>query len=523
MAAGDCGVGGVESAARFVLRRHSFRVYPRRRQEQILREWAAVCVLVWNCALEQRQRFYREYTISEGDYGWILRYRPSHTIRPGAPIPDARTTKPRSRRPDGATLGSGRGGWALSAKGLPRKAGVVDPTCSLVPDQTRQLAAARAELPQIACVPAAVLNQVLCDLDKAYRHMWRRAKAGEAPGAPRYKSARNRVRLTFPSIGKSHQILDWPHSEYTHLLMLVSARAGEKVGPLRARSDVPLHDRQLGELTIYETRGQWYGSVVLRDVVARPAGSADGVIGINRGVVHFATTSDGDRLEGFPGDPELEQEIARREIAVAWKYQCNNRANLDAQGRLLPGHKRNLTREEAAERRRLARATAAAARKRHQELHLIANDLLDRYQTICIEELDIQQMTRSPHGTVEEPGEDVARRSDLNRRILEKCWGEFLRILEYKAAERENRIIRVDPKYISRQCPECGVIRDRRPSDRTRVFRCLACGHTEDVDVVAARNVLVRGLSDTGDASNQVRRKPAEALTPAPAQRNRYK
>jgi putative transposase len=506
MTDGKSELSGVNATAGFVVRSHRFRVYPRPRQERILRDWASTCVLVWNCALEQRERLYREYTISESDDGWMLRYRPSHGIRPGAPIPEDRSTKPRSGRPDGATLGPGRsGGGALWTAGLPKRSQVLDPAGKVVPDQTRQLAAARSGVPELARVPAKILNAVLYDLDEAYKHMWRRAKAGDTLGASKYKSSRGRVRLAFDSIGQTHQILDWRCREYTHLVMLVSARGGEKMGPLRARSDLPLHDRRLGALTIYEERGQWYASVVLRDVVPRPAGAAHGAIGINRGVVYFATTSDGHRLEGFPGDPVLEEEIGRREIAVAWKYECNNRGNLDPNGRLLPGRRRNITREETAERRRLARAIAAAARKRRAELHLIANDLLDRYHTICIEDFDIHRMTRSPHGTIDEPGEGVALRSDLNRRILEKCWGEFARILEYKAAERKNTVIRVDPKNISRQCPECGVTRERNASEPTRVFRCPACGHSEDVDVVAARNVLMQGLGELrarGEASD---------------------
>jgi Helix-turn-helix domain len=63
MAVGESELGDSNATAEFVVRRHKFRVYPRPRQERILRDWASTCVLVWNCALEQRERLYREYTI----------------------------------------------------------------------------------------------------------------------------------------------------------------------------------------------------------------------------------------------------------------------------------------------------------------------------------------------------------------------------------------------------------------------------------------------------------------------------
>jgi putative transposase len=170
---------------------------------------------------------------------------------------------------------------------------------------------------------------------------------------------------------------------------------------------------------------------------------------------------------------------------------------------------------EAKQRDKIGKLTAALARKRREELHLIVNDLLDGYKTICVEDFDIKQMTRSAKGTTDQPGEGVARKRELNRRILEKAWGEFAEILEYKAAERGAQIIRVDPKYLSRECPECGVVLDHNPSEQTRVFHCRACRHVQDVDEVAARNALTRGLAELSRprrAKTRARIKPRGAL-----------
>jgi putative transposase len=270
--------------------------------------------------------------------------------------------------------------------------------------------------------------------------------------------------------------------------------------------------RDLGEMQVWEEHGQWHGSIVLRDPAPRPAGATEGAIGINRGVVHFATLSNGERLEGFAGEPELEKWRLHRERGASRRFRVNNQNNVNRAGRRLPGRRLVRSNSERKVRNKVGKLSAALARMRREELHLIANDLLDGYHTICLEDLDIQQMTRSAHGTIDDPGSEVARRTRLNRRILEKAWGEFARILEYKAEERGNRVVRVDPKYISRQCPECGVILDRNPSEHTRVFSCPNCGHVEDVDVIAARNVLARGLSDArGSTRGKSHRAPQRA------------
>lgn len=474
----------------------------------MLRDWSGVCTWVWNSALEQRQWFYKNYVVRECDDDWWLVYQPRHCYRRH---PDG---WPPARRRDGATLSSGRSGPPVWAKGLPRGGKVLAPSGHVVGGQLRQLQEARATIPEVAAVPAQVVNSVLYQLDQAYQDAFRRAQEQGRLGLPRYRTFR-RVRINLPSYGQTHYLAD--SGEEVHYLFLTTARGQPKTGAIRVRSHLPLGIRDLGEMQVWEEHGQWHGSIVLRDPAPRPPGAAEGAIGINRGVVHFATLSNGERLEGFTGEPELEKWRLHRERGASRRFRLNNQNNVNRDGRRLPGRRLVRSNSERKVRNKVGKLSAALARMRREELHLIANDLLDGYHTICIEDLDIQQMTRSAHGTIDDPGRNVARRTRLNRRILEKAWGEFARILEYKSEERGNRVVRVDPKYISRQCPECGLILDRNPGEHTRVFRCPGCGHIQDVDVVAARNVLTRGLAA---ASVPVPGRSQRALAP-PAHRGK--
>ena len=111
---------------------------------------------------------------------------------------------------------------------------------------------------------------------------------------------------------------------------------------------------------------------------------------------------------------------------------------------------------------------------------------------LCIEKLQIGNMTRSAAGTLEEPGTNVAQKRGLNRSILEQTWGLFISQLKYKAEwAGTRRVVEVDPRYTSRDCSSCGV----RGSPGSREYwRCTSCGVVHHRDMNAAINVLQRGL-----------------------------
>ncbi|WP_245970011.1 RNA-guided endonuclease InsQ/TnpB family protein [Calidithermus roseus] len=69
-------------------------------------------------------------------------------------------------------------------------------------------------------------------------------------------------------------------------------------------------------------------------------------------------------------------------------------------------------------------------------------------------------------------------------------WAQFLQILAYKAEEAGRRVVGVDPKHTSQDCPVCGH-REKKPL-WVREFTCPACGASLHRDVAAAINVLAR-------------------------------
>ena len=97
-------------------------------------------------------------------------------------------------------------------------------------------------------------------------------------------------------------------------------------------------------------------------------------------------------------------------------------------------------------------------------------------------------MVRSAKGTVETPGQNVKAKSGLNRSILDQGWSMFATMLRYKLAQRGGQLVEVEAAYTSQACAECGVI-DRANRQDQATFSCVACGHEDNADVNAARNI----------------------------------
>ena len=114
-------------------------------------------------------------------------------------------------------------------------------------------------------------------------------------------------------------------------------------------------------------------------------------------------------------------------------------------------------------------------------------------QTIVVEDLKIKNMTSKTKGTVEKPSKNASAKRGLNRVITQQSWGLFFELLEYKLIEKGGQLIKVDPKYTSQTCNECGHIskENRKSQDK---FVCTACGHSANADINASKNILARGI-----------------------------
>ena len=101
-------------------------------------------------------------------------------------------------------------------------------------------------------------------------------------------------------------------------------------------------------------------------------------------------------------------------------------------------------------------------------------------------------MVRSARGTVDEPGKNVRAKAGLNRSLLDAGFGILATLIREKAEYAARVVVRVDAKYTSQTCAACGHV--ARESREGPCFVCVRCGHQDDADVNAARNILARAV-----------------------------
>ena len=315
------------------------------------------------------------------------------------------------------------------------------------------------ETPWLAEASVDIEQQILRDLETAYKRFFE--KIADFPTFKK-KGARDSFRFPQPKSIKLDQ-----RNEKILLPKLgwLNYRKSRKVQGL------------VRNVTVSRKAGLWYVSIQTERKVAQVRHPAATAVGIDVGIVRFATLWDG----------QVEQVIAplnsfkRHENRLAMAQQKMSR-------------KVKFSSNWKRAKLRVQKIQNQIANVRNDFLHKASHSISKNHALLCVEDLRISNMSRSASGTLEEPGKNVAAKSGLNKAILDQGWGEFGRQLNYKSAWKGGWYLAVPPANTSRECPVCGHIHaDNRKSQS--VFLCVACGHTENADLVASKNIRGRGLN----------------------------
>jgi putative transposase len=131
----------------------------------------------------------------------------------------------------------------------------------------------------------------------------------------------------------------------------------------------------------------------------------------------------------------------------------------------------------------------------HKTSHALVSD--DRYLLYVFEALKVKNMTARVKPKKDCRGKYVrngrAAKAGLNKGILSSAWGRIVTFTKYKAAKAGKLAIAVDPQYTSQECSQCGhAHKDNRVNQA--LFVCQACGHIDNADINAARNIAKIGV-----------------------------
>jgi len=319
-------------------------------------------------------------------------------------------------------------------------------TMTMIPDW-------KLNRPSLKAVHSQVLQNVNMRVDLAFQAFFRRVKAGETPGYPRFKGYGRYDSMTFPQYGNGAKLVG-------NVLTL------SKLGNVK----VKLHREFCGTpktVTIRRSStGKWFACLSC-ECEATPLPDGQKVVGVDVGLSTFATLSNGEKIDN-PRFFKTEQDALGK---------AQRRMEKEAKG----------TPQRANRRKVVARIHERIANRRTDFAHKTSRKLVNTYGTIVFEKLAVVDMM-SNHTKV--------FGNKLNKSIADAAWSQLAQFTAYKAEDAGRLFLQVDPRNTSKKCSRCGLLVEKDLS--VRIHNCPHCGLVLDRDVNAAINILSLGLQRMG-------------------------
>jgi len=311
-----------------------------------------------------------------------------------------------------------------------------------------QLPDLKKDLEWLRECPSQPLQQTISNLDAAYTNFFKKRA-----GFPKFKSKKNKQSVRFPSnikVDFENFTVDIP-----------------KIRTVKFFKDRRFKG-EIKQATISKTPTFRYFISVLvetgKPVIATKPIKEKTTVGIDFGVKTFATLSDGTFFANnhFFKKAQKTLRIEQRKLSRRYKKGAKEQSKSYQKQRLL-----------------VAKLHEKITNKRHDYLHKISTSIIKKYDTICLEDLNIAGMLKN---------------NKLSLAIAETSWNEFESMLKYKAEWYGKNLLyigRFEPS--SKLCSNCGTI-NKELQLKDREWTCDNCGTTHDRDGNAATNIKVMGL-----------------------------
>lgn len=210
--------------------------------------------------------------------------------------------------------------------------------------------------------------------------------------------------------------------------------------------------------------GDYYASLLYRVEREAPQKRTEilesKVVGIDLGLIDYAVLSDGHRFENPRPLKHALDALKKAQKDLSRKEKGSN------------------NREKA--RLRVAKLNRKVARVREDFQHKLSTQLVEEYDVIVVETLDIKEMMQDPY---------------LAQSIADAGWYTFTQMLEYKCEKAGKRLIRLpEDTPTTQRCAQCGHINEKKLSLRKRTWVCPNCQSELDRDLNAAINIKNEGL-----------------------------
>jgi putative transposase len=309
-------------------------------------------------------------------------------------------------------------------------------------DQQKLLTKWRDRIESLRLIPAQFERDGLRRVDRGFKAFFRRLKAGDKPGFPRFRS-----RHRYNSLEQLQ-----PGNFVREKAIFIPG-----IGEVRARGLKQDTSGKQKAIRIIRRPSGWYAHVIFEREM--PNVDRTGIkqsVGVDLGLLAFATLSIGEKIENPRWYRKSQEERTRLSKRMARKkIGSNNRR---------------------AARERLARHHERIAAQRKDFAHQESRKLANNFGIIVHEKLSVAGLAAGM----------------LSKSVHDAGWSQFLFFVTYKAECAGGKAIGIDPRGTSQECPKCGAIRKKSMSER--IHSC-ACGCVIDRDVAAAQVILARGAT----------------------------
>jgi len=296
-------------------------------------------------------------------------------------------------------------------------------------EQANQLPEIKKIRPDVADIHSQVLQDVLKRVEKAFDGFFRRVKTKQKAGFPRFRSRQRYDSFTYAQSGFA----------LTNGKLRLS-----KIGDVRIKLHRPIEGKVKTLTVTRSATGKWFACFSV-EVEAQPLLACDKSVGIDVGLSHFATLSNGEQIANprfFRTDEKALGRAQRRE-----------------------------------KRKAVRRIHERIANRRRNFAHQLSHALVSLFGVIAFEDLNIKGMVKN---------------RCLAKSIQDAAWNQLVQFTNYKAEYAGRTCVQVDPRNTSKLCSACGQTVNKSLAER--VHHC-SCGLTLDRDVNAAINILARGLA----------------------------
>jgi putative transposase len=334
--------------------------------------------------------------------------------------------------------------------------------------QSAQLPEIKEVRPEYKEIYSQILQDTLKRVDKAFKNFFRRVKKGEKAGYPRFQGYDRYDSFCYPQIEK---LKGNPTVRIENGKVILP-----KIGHIKVKQHRPLEGKAK-TCTIKREGKCWYVVFACEVETQKKLPYTDLAIGIDMGLKHFMTDSNGDVVDN--------PRFFRRSHGILKKKQQRLSKRRNKSGR----------RKRSAQL--VGKGHKTVRNQRRDFHHKEAQTLVDTYETIVFEDLSMHHMVRRPLARQDENGKylpnGAAAKGGLNKSILDAGWASFIELVKHKAEYAGVTVSEVDPYKTSQICSACGEEGEHKDlSVRTHI--CVHCGVVLDRDHNAAVNILDRGL-----------------------------